>query len=98
MNATRRLVAIAATALVGWCAVVPGGHAIAKCASGGYEREERVYELVEIQAVDGGTVPETVRARWAEGARVTADTEGVGLGVLAIDDDVHLDASPEAGA
>jgi hypothetical protein len=98
MSASGRLVAIAATALVGWCAVVPGGHAFAKCDSGGFEEEERTYEVVEIQAVDGGTVPETVQARWAEGATVVADTDGVFLGIPAIDDGAGLHPSPEAGS
>ena len=98
MSASGRLVAIAATTLMGWCAVVPGGHAIAKCLTADYEHEGRTYEVVEIQAVDGGTVPETVQARWAEGATVGADTEGVFLGVPAIDDGASLRPSPEAGS
>jgi hypothetical protein len=84
---------IGMAALGAACVLVPWAHATAKCVSG--DVEERVYELVEIEAVDGGTVPETVQERWVDGAWVVARSDGFEMVILAIDEAVVMEPSTE---
>ena len=93
MDGRRACATIGMAALWG-CCVVPWAHAMArKCDAG--EVEERGYELVEIVAMDGESVPETVRMRWAAGVTVSGGSEHVTLHVTAIEESVRMES--EAG-
>lgn len=93
MHEHRACATIGAAVLWACCAMVPWAHAAgSKC---DVPSEERVYELVEIQAEDGGSVPETVRARWTDGVTVRARLDGVSVLVLAIDEEVIMESTSE---
>lgn len=80
---------VGAAALLTCSVMVPSAHAVgSKC---GVPVEERVYELVSIEAVDGQEVPESVRERWAGGVEVTARVDGMTLRVAAIDAAVTME-------
>ena len=91
--ATRRLATLGSVVLLGCCALAPWAHATARCV--GAEGEERAYALVEIEAVDGGSVPESVRARWADGVVVSSSVESVTIHVSGVDETVFMES--EAG-
>lgn len=61
--------------LAACCTVIPSAHAT-KCT---LPVEEKPYELVEVRAMDGGSVPARIQSAWADGASVVARGDGIAL-------------------